>query len=167
MMIRLKMTAFALAGLFLPFSVNAGVTPIINKSGPIPFTIKVEIEGVTQGVFQTVEGLSSVSDVIDQGEDGMVGQVPGPLIGTRLVLKRSYDPSFSGLWHWRQSVIDGNPQKRDGHIFLFDARGRSVAHWIFHKGWPSRWEVPILKSSSEEPAVETIEIVHQGLTLVE
>jgi phage tail-like protein len=161
----LQKSALVLIGLFLPsLSLPLQAT---RKIGPGPFTIKVEIEGVTQGVFQAVDGLISESEVVDQEEAGVLFGVPGNLKSTRLVLKRPYDPEYRGLWHWRQSVVEGDPQRRDGHIFIFNARGQSVAHWIFHKGWPSRWEVPSVSSSPEEPAVEIIEIVHQGLTLQE
>jgi phage tail-like protein len=130
-----------------------------------PFTIKVEIEGVTQGVFESVEGLGSQSEVIIQDESGSTAEAPGPLKGSRLILKRPYDPLLNGLWNWRQSVIDRDPRKRDGSIFIFDRKGQLVAHWIFHKGWPCRWEVPALTAGATEPAVEIVEIVHAGLSL--
>ena len=130
-----------------------------------PFTIKVEIEGVTQGVFRTIEGLSSRSDVAVAEEFGLAAEIPGPLNGARLVLRRPYDPLLSGLWRWRQSIIEGNPQRRDGNIFIFTADGSMVAHWVFHKGWPCRWEVPLLSAGSSDPAEEVVEIVHTGLTL--
>lgn len=136
-------------------------------SGPStgPFTIKVEIEGVTQGVFQSIEGLASRSEVIMTEEDSLAVEAPGQLKVSRLILKRIYDPLLSGLWRWRQSVVEGEPQKRDGDIFIFTASGRLAAHWVFHEGWPCRWEVPLLASSGETPAEEIIEIVHTGLTL--
>ncbi|MEO6097716.1 MAG: phage tail protein [Fibrobacteria bacterium] len=130
-----------------------------------PFTIKVEIDGVTQGVFQSVEGLASQSEVIKTQEDSLTVEAPGALKGSRLILKRTYDPLLIGLWNWRQSVVEGYPQKRDGDIFIFTASGRMAAHWVFHKGWPCRWEVPLLAASGEVPAEEIIEIVHTGLTL--
>jgi len=130
-----------------------------------PFTLKVEIEGVTQGVFQSVEGLASESDVLSGEEDGAAAWVPGQPKGSRLILRRPYDPTLSGLWRWRQSVIDGDTQKRDGHIFIFDAAGRLAAHWVFHKGWPSRWEVLRLEAGVPNAAEEVVEIVHLGLSL--
>lgn len=130
-----------------------------------PFTIKVEIEGVTQGVFQSVEGLASESEVLPGEEYGEPALVPGPSKGARLVLRRPYDPTLSGLWNWRQSVLAGSPWKRDGHIFIFAADGGLAAHWVFHQGWPSRWEVPKLTAGVSDAAEEVVEIVHAGLTL--
>ena len=44
-----------------------------------PFTLKVEIEGVTQGVFASVEGLGSSSEVLPAVRDtgASRGQAPG------------------------------------------------------------------------------------------
>ena len=153
--------ALALVGLA---AVTAPVEAARNSAFG-PFTIKVEIEGVTQGVFQSVEGLSSRSEVIPAEDYGVTSEVPGPERGSRLVLRRPYDPLLSGLWRWRQSIIDGNPQKRDGHIFIFTANGALAAHWVFHKGWPNSWEVPLLAAGLADPAEEVVEIVHTGLTL--
>jgi phage tail-like protein len=135
-----------------------------------PFTLKVEIEGVTQGVFRSVEGLASESEVLVEPADSLGVPLPGsqgpgaPRI-SRLILKRPFDPLLSGLWQWRQTVAEGNPLKRDGSIFVFNASGILVAHWMFHQGWPSRWAVPQLLADTVEPAEEIIEIVHTGLTL--
>lgn len=134
--------------------------------GAGPITIKVEIEGVTQGLFEVVEGLQSESVVLEpDDENPYLYPAPGPLRWSSLVLKRSYDPELTGLWNWRRSVIEGAPQRRDGRILLFDDRGRRVASWLFLRGWPSRWEVSSLEASKEVPGTEIVEIVHEGLSL--
>lgn len=157
----LPLVVLSLAAAALPSAAGMG-----NAFGP--FTIKVEIQGVTQGVFQSVEGLVSESEVILEPADNLGvplpgSQAPGALRNSRLILKRPYDPLLSGLWQWRQSVVEGNPRKRDGDIFIFNASGMLVAHWVFHQGWPCRWEVPELVSAGTQPAVEIVEIVHTGI----
>lgn len=149
----------------LPLPVFSGEAVTKRGAGFGPFTIKVEIAGVTQGVFHAVEGLASESEVLPGSSPLPAPEVPGNPRFSRLVLKRPYDPLLSGLWGWRQSVIEGNALLRDGHILVFNASGQLTAHWMFHQGWPSRWEVPVLKGGSDEPAEEIIEIVHTGLTL--
>jgi phage tail-like protein len=148
--------AFASAGTNSSISRNAGFGP---------FTIKVEIAGVTQGVFSSVEGLTSASTVVESEENGLPVELPGPIKGSRLVLKRPYDPLLTGLWSWRQASQEGTPLRRDGHIFIFNRGGQLAAHWVFHGGWPCRWEVPALIAGSLENAEEIVEIVHAGLTL--
>jgi phage tail-like protein len=160
---------------FLPLvvlSLAAAALPSLAGNGNAfgPFTIQVEIQGVTQGVFQSVEGLASESEVVTEGPDSLGvplpgSQAPGALRNSRLILKRPFDPLLSGLWQWRRTVADGNPLKRDGDIYIFNAAGMRVAHWVFRQGWPCRWEVPQLRADSMDPAVEIVEIVHTGLTL--
>lgn len=135
-------------------------------AGSGPLTIKVEIEGVTQGLFTVVEGLESKSQVLEPDDDNpYLYPAPGPLRWSSLVLKRSYDPALTGLWNWRRSVIEGATQRRDGRILLFDAKGNRVASWVFTRGWPSRWEVSALHGNQVDPGTEVIEIVHEGLSL--
>jgi hypothetical protein len=135
---------------WLLFAVALLVPAFRTQAGPI--TIKVEIEGVTQGLFDVVEGLGLPSD--------SSGTKPAPII-----LRRVYDPTLKGLWNWRRSVVEGNAQKRDGHILLFDAEGNLAASWLFRRGWPSRWEVPRLQANAQDPGEEVVEIIHEGLTL--
>lgn len=159
---------FAVLGLSLILSAapQAAAPRVGNPGGTGPLTIKVEIEGVTQGLFQVVEGLESKSDIVEPEDDNpFLYPAPGRLRWSSLVLKRSYDPGLTGLWNWRRSVIEGAPQRRDGRILLFDARGHCVAAWVFQKGWPSRWEVTSLRSDLDDPGTEIIEIVHEGLSL--
>lgn len=142
----------------------AGPTQAGKGSGPL--VIKVEIEGVTQGLFDVVEGLQSESEVLaPDDENPYLYPAPGPMRWSSIVLKRTYDPQLTGLWNWRRSVVDGSTQRRDGRIMLFDSRGRLAACWVFTRGWPSRWEVTSLKSSESDPGTEIIEIVHEGLGL--
>jgi phage tail-like protein len=159
----LPLVVFSLAAAALPLKAGSR-----NAFGP--FTIKVEIEGVTQGVFQSVEGLTSESEVLVEMPDSLGpalpgSQAPGALRNSRLILKRPFDPLLTGLWQWRQSVVDGDPQRRDGDIYIFNDSGTLVAHWVFRQGWPCRWSVPRLVSDSVEPAEEIVEIVHGGLAL--
>jgi phage tail-like protein len=132
-------------------------SPVRAQSGPV--TIKVEIDGVTQGLFDVVEGLGSV------GDPKCLDQKSAEAKSDRIVLRRGYDPALNGLWNWRRSVVEGNPQKRDGRILLFGADGNLTACWTFHRGWPARWEVPRLQANAQDPGEEIVEIVHEGLTL--
>jgi phage tail-like protein len=166
-MVRIGYPALALLGALLFASAPAKTRPaaVGTYTDFGPFTIKVEIEGVTQGVFSSVEGLVSASEVIDTQENGFSVQVPGAVKGSRLILKRPYDPLLTGLWNWRQAGIEGSPERRDGHIFIFNQGGKLAAHWVFHEGWPCRWEVPALVAGSTDAAEEIVEIVHAGLSL--
>jgi phage tail-like protein len=40
-----------------------------------------------------------------------------------------------------------------------------VARWHFRNAWPVKWEGPHLKAKASEVAIETLELVHEGLEL--
>lgn len=150
----------------LVFGVMLAARPSLAGKASGPLVIKVEIEGVTQGLFDVVEGLQSKSEVLAPDDDNpYLYPAPGPLHWSTIILKRTYEPQLTGLWNWRRSVAEGSTQRRDGRIMLFDSRGHLAACWVFTRGWPSRWEVTSLKSSDAEPGIEIIEIVHEGLSL--
>src|SRR5262245_27273279 len=88
----------------LALSALTASAPAAQGSGPL--TIKVEIEGVTQGLFQTEEGLQSRSEIVEPQDDNpYLYPAPGPVRWSTLILKRSYDPTLTGMWNWRRSVI--------------------------------------------------------------
>jgi phage tail-like protein len=48
---------------------------------------------------------------------------------------------------------------------LLDDQRTEVLRWNFHNGWISKWEGPTLNAESNEVAMESIEIAHEGLEL--
>lgn len=67
------------------------------------------------------------------------------------------------LWEWRKAITDGRIDRRNGAIILMDAERKDVARWTFVEGWPSKWEGPDLDARSNDVAIETLEIAHEGL----
>jgi phage tail-like protein len=48
---------------------------------------------------------------------------------------------------------------------LLDETRSPVVRWNFHNGWICKWEGPVLSAKSNEVAIETMEIAHEGLEL--
>jgi phage tail-like protein len=126
---------------------------------------RVEIEGVTEGGFTECSGLVSSTDVLEyrEGGDFSVRMIPGLTRFGPIVLQRGV--GTSELFQWRQQVIDGNTQRRNGSIILLDEKHEERMRWNFYEGWPSRWEGPRLRAISREIAVELLEIVCQRIEL--
>lgn len=93
-----------------------------------------------------------------------VRRLPGLTRYANVVLERGLTKDLS-LWNWRQSVVNGKPDRRSGSIVLLDEAGQEVLRWNFHRGWPARWEGPALNAKANEVAIETLEIAHEGLEL--
>jgi phage tail-like protein len=127
------------------------------------FNFLVEIDGITQAGFQEVSGLDAGTDSVDyrEGTDpNHVRKLTGLNTYSAITLKRGITDSDE-LWKWRQTVIDGKTQRRNGSIVLRDETGADKIRWNFSHAWPSKWTGPDFNSTSTAVAIETLEITHE------
>ena len=138
-----------------------------NRKDPLPvFCFKVEISGVS-AFFKSVSGLKFEMETIPQREGGQnytTYQLIGATKWSNIVLKRGLTRDTS-LWQWRKSIVDGNLDRRNGSIVMLDETHNPVLRWSFRNGWPCKLTGPCLDASSNEVAIETLEIAHEGLEL--
>lgn len=128
----------------------------------------VEIDGVTRAGFTEVGGLTTEQDAIDYrdgNETATVRKLPGLRKYSNITLKRGFTQDKE-LWQWRKTTIDGLTERRSGSIVLLDEARNEVLRWNFSEGWIIKWEGPALKATANEIAIESLEIVHEGLELV-
>ena len=134
------------------------------------FNFLVEIDGVTRAGFSECSGLGIEVEVIEyrEGADkpNAVRKLPGLSKYSTIVLKRGFTQDKS-LWDWFKKVLDGNVQRASGAITLLDNAHNPVLRWVFREAWPSKWEGPTLNGKSKDVAIETLEIQHEGIELVE
>ena len=129
----------------------------------------VEIDGVTRAGFTEVGGLTTEQDVIEYregSETATVRKLPGLRKYTNITLKRGFTQDKE-LWHWRKTTIDGATERRAGSIVLLAEDRSEVLRWNFVEGWLSKWEGPGLNATTNEAAIESLEVCHEGLELAE
>jgi len=130
------------------------------------FNFLVEMDGITQAGFQEVSGLDVTTAAVDyrQGDDANhVRKLPGGLnTYSPITLKRGITDSDE-LWKWRQTVIDGKTERKNGSIVLRDETGAEKLRWNFSEAWPSKWTGPALNATSTAVALESLEITHEEL----
>jgi conserved hypothetical phage tail region protein len=127
------------------------------------FNFLVEIDGITQAGFQEVSGLDASTDPVDyrEGNDpNHVRKLTGLNKYSAITLKRGITDSDE-LWKWRQSVIDGKTERKNGSLILLDEAGAEKLRWNFSKAWPSKWTGPSFNATSTAVAIETLEITHE------
>jgi phage tail-like protein len=127
------------------------------------FNFLVEIDGITQAGFQEVSGLDASTDPVDyrEGSDpNHVRKLTGLNKYSAITLKRGITDSDE-LWKWRQSVIDGKAERKNGSLILLDETGTEKLRWNFSKAWPSKWTGPSFNATSTAVAIETLEITHE------
>jgi phage tail-like protein len=125
----------------------------------------VEIDGIARAGFRECSGLDTANDPVEyrEGVDGRgVRKLPGLTKSSNITLKWGSTDDTS-LWDWRQTVMDGTVQRKNGSIVLLDDAGAEKARWNFHDAWPTKWTGPSLNATGNDVAIETLEIAHEGL----
>ena len=131
------------------------------------FNFLVEIDGVTVAGFSECSGLTNETDPIDYREgpeETRVRKLPGLRKFPMIVLKRGFTDNRD-LWDWRKTVIDGRTERQTGVISLLNEAREPALRFNFVEGWPSKWEGPTFNAKTNEVAIETLEICHEGLEL--
>ncbi|MEH1867434.1 MAG: phage tail protein [Nostoc sp.] len=133
------------------------------------FNFLVEIDRITRAGFMECSGLTTDTDMIDyrEGADLVmnVRKLSGLRKYTNIVLKRGYTNNVE-LWKWRNSVIQGKPERRSAEIILLDENRDVVMRWKIEEAWISKWESGPFNAKTNDVAVETVELVHEGLKLI-
>lgn len=128
------------------------------------FNFVVQIEGISEANFTECSGLCSQTEVITYREGGQFGvrALPGRTSYSAITLKRGITADLS-LWNWYKATAEGRPDRRNGAIILLDGERKEVARWNFRNGWPAKYCGPALNAAGNDIALETLEIVHEGL----
>ena len=129
------------------------------------YNFLVEIDGITRAGFQECSGLDSTQDPIEyrEGNEGLtVRKLPGLNTYSNIVLKWGIIDDTE-LWDWRQQVMEGNIERKNGSIVLLDDIGEEKARWNFREGWPTKWTGTTFNATGTDVAVETLEIAYEGV----
>ena len=132
------------------------------------FNFQLVIDGVPLGAFSEASGLTADGDAVDyrEGTDvqSNVRKLPGLRKYTNLTLKRGYTQDKT-LWQWYTNIMNGEPDRRNVTIVLLNERREAVLRWHVENAWINKIEGPALKAASNDVSMESIELVHEGLTL--
>lgn len=132
------------------------------------FNFRVEIDGLAPMAFSEVSGLTTDGDSVDyrEGTDStnLVRKLSGLRKVTNLVFKRGYTQDATH-WAWYQRIANGVDDRRDGSVILMNEAHRDVMRWNFEKAWINKIEGPALNATGNQVAIESMELVHEGLSL--
>lgn len=137
-----------------------------NRSNPFPvFNFQVEVEGLIAGSFSEVSGLGAEIDIEEYREGGVNEFVHKLLKNTKygnLICRKGVTKSTL-LYDWYKRIVIGNIERRMITIILLDSQKIPIKNWSFKNCIPIHWKGPELKSDSNTIAIESVELVHQGL----
>jgi len=131
----------------------------------LAFRFEVRLDDMTLGGFSSCTGLQLDTEFQDYAEGGLnthLHKFPTRTKQTTLSLKRGIvDRS---LWDWYFDLTQGGIRSKSGTIAVRDPAGSDVVmEWQFRRAYPTRWQGPELNASQSTVAVETLDLVHQGL----
>ena len=132
------------------------------------FNFRIEIDGVTLASFSEVTGLATEGDAVPYREGADKVNLSRQLVGQRKVgpitMKLGITKNLE-LWNWYAAIAAGQPLRRNGTIVLQDEAHNDVLRFEFSNGWINKFEGPHLTASGNEVAIESVEIVHEGLQI--
>lgn len=129
------------------------------------FNFLVEIDGLLTGGFQSVEGLGSsiAVETFHEGGDLKAGrQLLGDTTWDNLTFSRGL-VEIDTLWNWYEATARGVIKRKSGTIIMLDRQHIPVTMWNFKDAIPVRWNGPSFNGTSNQVAVERLELAHRGL----
>lgn len=134
------------------------------------FNFILEIDGIVQGGFTECSGFGASSDPIDYREGNenpgldpkTVRKLPGMTKYDNISLKWGLTNS-TDLYEWYRNIERGVVDRREGSIICLDTEGEEKVRWNFEKAWPTKWTGPTFNATANEVAIETLELVHEGV----
>lgn len=140
------------------------------------FLVEFDVDGETvKAGFTEVSGLDKETEVIEYREGADVTKYKRIILGlskaNRVTLKRGVfnDDSKLQFYNWWSKTIDKQATEdaqKEVVIKLMDELGDDpVVTWKLNKAVAVKMQSTDMKSDGNEIAIESIELVHEGLTI--
>lgn len=134
----------------------------------VKFHFQIEWGGTKIG-FTEVSGLDVETEVVEYREGASKEyskiKMPGMQKFSNITLKRGTFATDNEYYEWWNTVKLNTIERRDITISLLNEEHEPVIVWKVKKAWPSKIQSTDLKADGNEVAIESMEIVHEGLTI--
>jgi len=119
--------------------------------------------------FTSVTGLDQHLDVIEYREGSSPSltprKIPGLMRSSPVILRRGIVVGRADVSEWIRTVRVGTIERRDMQVSLLNEDHDPSVVWMLRNAWPARLLGPDLNSMKSQVAFETLEVVHEGLTV--
>lgn len=137
---------------------------------PLPvFHFRVEWGGTNVG-FSEVSGLTQEVQLIEYRDgtspDYSTKKMPGLHKYNNITLKRGIAKGDNEFFAWLNTVKMNTIERRDITISLLNENHEPVVVWRALQAWPVKVEGPGLKANDNAVAIESIELAHEGLSVL-
>ncbi len=132
----------------------------------VKFRFKLEIDGLAAGGFSEVSGFDATIEPIEYREGDMATETPLKVAGLRkygnITLKKGIIEG-QVLYDWLAPGLTKAVQRKTVTVSLLDEEQKPVASWQVINAWPTKYTAPDFNATSNEVAVETLELAHEGM----
>lgn len=135
----------------------------------VKFQFRVTFDNM-ELLFQEVTGLNAEAQVIEYRGANNKAFAPVKMPGIQkfgnVTLKKGMFKGDTALWQQFTSVKMNTYKKSTIIISLLDESNDVAMSWSLTNAFPSKITITDMKADANEAAVESMEITHEGLTLV-
>ena len=133
------------------------------------YNYKMVIDGQEEAGFSEVTAPDISSDPVEYREGNMTGKVPirqpGILKYSNITLMRGSTESQTFV-NWMKVIQEGKAPRKTVVITLLDDEMKEVASWRLEKAWPTKYIAPDFNATSQEVAIERLELVCEGIVRI-
>jgi phage tail-like protein len=119
--------------------------------------------------FQEISGLDADTQVIEykrgNSTEFSTVKMPGIAKNGNISMKKGVFKSDNQYWDWYSQIKLNTIKRIPITISLLDEAGIPAMTWKVLNAWPTKITATDMKSDGNEPAVETLEIAHEGIII--
>lgn len=134
----------------------------------VKFQFAVKI-GDQEAFFQEVTGLSAEPQQVEyRGGNSKVYptvKIPGIKKFGNITLKKGIFKDDKGFWDLYKKVVMNTFERLTITISLLDEKNEVAMSWTLANAFPCKITVTDMKSDANEPAIDSMELAHEGLVL--
>ena len=141
-----------------------------NAIWPLPsFSFQVTWGTQTKIPFQEVSGLDTETQILEYRHSNSPAystiKMPGIKKFGNVTLKKGIFKDDKKLWEMYNKIKMNTFERQTVVISLLDESNGVAMSWNLVNAFPAKMSVTDLKSDANEPAVETIELAHEGFNI--
>lgn len=126
--------------------------------------------GGTRVGFAEVSGLNIEIEVVAVRDGSSAvdsgAKIPGIRKFSNIILKRGIMKGDNEFFNWINTKSNGDIQRRDVVINLLDETHAPIFTWKLKNAFPIKYIGPVLVADDSQIALETLELTHEGLTVI-
>ncbi|MGQ1786266.1 MULTISPECIES: phage tail protein [unclassified Saccharicrinis] len=141
-----------------------------DSNWPLPkFFFVVDWGSATNIPFQEVSGLEIEAEPLEyrHGNSKVFSKInmPGMVKNNKVTMKKGVFVNDNSFWEWYEQIKMNVIERQNVVIKLLDEEANPTMTWTLNNAWPTKISSTDLKSEANEVAIESIEIMHEGLTI--